>query len=68
MSELCIKMGISFLFSLPLASLLFSVICKASSDNQNAFLFLGDGFDHCLLYNVTTSICSSSGTLSDLIP
>ena len=52
MSELCIKMGISFLFSLPLASLLFSVICKASSDNQNAFLFLGDGFDHCLLYNV----------------
>ena len=32
--ELCIQMGISFLFSLPLASLLFSAICKPSSDNH----------------------------------
>ena len=33
-------------------SLLFSAICKASSDNHFAFLFLGDGLDHFLLYNV----------------
>ena len=42
--ELCVQMGISFLFSLLLASLLFSAICKASSDNHFAFLhffFLG---------------------------
>ena len=35
---------------------LFSAICKASSDKHFAFLhffFLGDGFDHCLLYNIT---------------
>ena len=54
--ELCIQMGISLLFSFPLASLLFSAICKASSDNHFAvfaFPFLGDGLDHCLLYNVT---------------
>ena len=37
---------------LPFASLLFSAICKASSDNHFAFLFLEDGFDHSLLYNV----------------
>ena len=36
--ELCIHMGISFLFSFPVASLLFSAICKASSDNYFAFL------------------------------
>ena len=51
---------------LPLASLLFSAICKAASDSHFAFsifLFLGDGLDHCLLYNVT-SLHSSSGTLS----
>ena len=62
--ELCIQMGISFLFSLPLASLLFSAICKVSSDNHClfAFLFLGDGLDHCLLSQ--TSVHSSSGTLS----
>ena len=39
---------------LPLASLLFSAICRASSDNHFAFLHfcpLGDGIDHCLLYN-----------------
>ena len=41
--------------SLPIASLLFTAICKASSDNPFAFwfLFLGDGLDHCLLYIVT---------------
>ena len=45
-SELGIQMGISFLFSFGIAkaSLLFSAICKASSDNHFAFLhffFLG---------------------------
>ena len=45
-SELCIQVGISFLFSIGIAkaSLLFSAICKASSDNHFAFLhffFLG---------------------------
>ena len=52
--ELCIQVGISFLSPLPLASL-SSDICKTSSDNHFAFfafLFLGDGLDHCLLYNV----------------
>ena len=36
-------------------SLLFTAICKASSDNHFccfAFLFHGDGLDPCLLYNV----------------
>ena len=51
--ELCIQMDISFLFSF--ACLLFSAIYKASWDNHFAFfafLILGDGLDHCLLYNV----------------
>ena len=42
--ELCIQMGISFLFSFAFASLIFTAICKASSDNHFAFLhflFLG---------------------------
>ena len=53
--ELCIQMGISFLFSLLFTSLLFSAICKASSDNHFAFFafIFGNGFDHCLLYNLT---------------
>ena len=37
---------------LPFSSL-FSAICKAFSDNDLRFLFLGDGLDHCPLYNVT---------------
>ena len=39
-----------------LASLLFTAICKASTDTHFAFfafLFHGDGLDPCLLYNVT---------------
>ena len=32
------------------------------------FLFLGDGLDHCLLYNVMNLHPQFSGTLSDLIP
>ena len=42
--ELCIQMLISFLFSLLFASLLFTAICKASSDSHFAFFhffFLG---------------------------
>ena len=56
---------------LPFASLRFTAICKASSDNHFvffAFLFHGDGDDPHLLYNVKTSTHSSSGTLSDLVP
>ena len=37
-------------------SLLFTAICKSSSDSHFAFfafIFLGDGLDPCLLYNVT---------------
>ena len=42
-----------FYFSpLLLAFLLSSAICKSSSDKHFAFLFLGDGLDHCLLYKV----------------
>ena len=36
--ELCVRMGISFLYPLCLACLLFSAICKASSDNHFSFL------------------------------
>ena len=42
--ELCIQMGISFLFSFAFTSLLFTAICKASSDSHFALLhcfFLG---------------------------
>ena len=40
---------------LPLASLLFSSICKASSDNHFSFWHFSYWvlFDHCLLYGVT---------------
>ena len=39
-------------FPLPLDSLLFLAICKASSDYLLAFLLLRDGLDHHLLFNV----------------
>ena len=48
-----VYLSLSFL---PFTSLLFSAVCKASSDScftSSAFLFLGDGFDHFLVYNVT---------------
>src|SRR5574337_37329 len=54
--ELCIQMGISFLFSFAfcfssfhsyLEGLLRQPFCLF------AFIFLGDGLDPCLLYNVT---------------
>ena len=43
--ELCIQMVYLSFFPLPFTSVLFSAICKGSSDNNFAFLFLGDGFD-----------------------
>ena len=54
--ELCIQIGISFHFSFAFlfSYLLFSAICKASSDSHFAFfafLFLGDGHDPCFQYN-----------------
>ena len=64
-------MGISFLFSLPFASLLFSAICKASSDNYFAFLhffFLGMVLITNSCTMLWTCIHSSPGTLSNLIP
>ena len=74
--DCCIQIDIAFLSPLPLASLLFTAICKASSDNHFyfffTFLFLWDGFDHHLLYNVMNlhpqffrhSIRSNSSNLS----
>ena len=56
--------------SLPLASLLSSAICKASSDNHFAFLhflFLGMVLITTSCTVLQTSVHSSSGTLSDLI-
>ena len=55
---------------LPFTSLLFSAICKASSDNHFAFLhffFLGMVLITASCTVSQTSIHSSSGTLSDLI-
>ena len=55
---------------LPLASF-FSTICKASSDNHFAFLhlfFLGMVLITVSCTMSRTSLYSSSGTLSDLIP
>ena len=67
--ELCIQMGMSFLFT----SLLFIAICKASSGSYFAFLhffFLGMVLSPSFLYILTNllSIHSSSGTLSGLVP
>ena len=56
---------------LPLDSLLFSAICKASSDNHLAFLhffFLRMVLIIASCIMSQTSIHSSSGTLSDVIP
>ena len=66
--EICIQMGITFPFSpLPLASLLFSAICKASSDNHFAFLhffFLGMVLVTTSFTMLQTCVHSSPGTLS----
>ena len=56
---------------LPFMSFLFSAICKASSDNYFSFLhffFLGMVLITASCTMSCTSIHSSSGTLSDLIP
>ena len=63
--ELCIQMGISFFPPLPFASLLFTAICKASSDKHFAFLhffFFGKQC-HEPPSTVLWALC-----LSDLIP
>ena len=65
--EFCIQMGISFLFSLLFTSLLFSAICKASSDKHFAFLllfFLGMVLIPASYTMSWTFVRSSSGTLS----
>ena len=54
-----------YLYPLLSASLLSSAVCQASSDNQLlSFLFLCEGFCHCPLSNIWTSVYNSSGTLS----
>ena len=68
--ELCIQTGILFLSPFPFASL-FSSICKVSSDNHFVFLhlfFLGMFLIPASCKMLGTSVSSSSGTLSDLIP
>ena len=53
--ELCMQMGISFLFSFAFSSSSF-LSCLLRLLRKPfclfAFLFLADGLDHCLLYNV----------------
>ena len=69
--ELSIQMGISFLSPLFFTSLLFTAICKASSDSHFAFLhffFLRMVLIPVFCIMSRTSVHSSSGTLSDLIP
>ena len=65
--ELCIQMLISFLFSLLFTSLLFTAICKASSDSHFAFLHFFSMGMVWIPVSCTmswTSIHSSSSTLS----
>ena len=69
--ELCIQMGISFLLPLLFAFLLFTAICKASSDSHFSvlhFFFLGMVLVPASCTMSWTSVHSSSGTLSDLVP
>ena len=68
---LCIQMGISYFSPWPFASLLFSAIYNASSDKHFAFLHFF--FLEIILITASctilqTSIHTSAGTLSDLIP
>ena len=65
-----IQMDIYFFSPLPFSSLLFTDICKSSSDNHFAFLhffFLGMFLTTAFCTMSGTSIHSSSGTLSHLI-
>ena len=60
-----------FFFPLPISSLLFSPICKASSDNHFAFLhffFLGMVLITTSYTMLGTSVHSSSDTRQDLTP
>ena len=69
--ELCIQMGISFLFSFAFCFSPIHSYCKASSDNHFAFLhffFLGMVLITASSTMSCTSVHSSSGTLSDLVP
>ena len=64
--ELCIQMGISFLFSFAFASFLFSTICKASQTTHFALLHCFFGGLVLITASCTMSqtfISSSSGTL-----
>ena len=65
--ELYIQIGISFLFSFDLVSLLFSALCKATSDSHFSplhFFFIGDDLITASCTMSRTSVHSSSGTLS----
>ena len=69
--ELCIQMNISFFPPFLFASLFFTTICKASSNNHFTFLhlfFLGIVLFTASCTMSRTSVHSSSDTLSDLIP
>ena len=64
--ELCIQIGVSFLFSFAF-TFLFTAICKTSSDSHFAFLdffFLGMVLIPVSYTMSRTSVRSSSGTLS----
>jgi len=60
-------MGISFLFSFPLASLFFSAICKASSDNNFAFLHFFFLNRH-LAGGTTAESGNAAGIPADTVP
>ena len=65
--EFCIKMDIYFLFCFAFHFLLFTAICKASSDSHFAFFhffFLGMVLIPVSCTMSQTSVHSSSGTLS----
>ena len=62
--ELCIRMGISFLFFITFCSSSFSGICKALSDNHFAFCISGMVLITASCRILWTCIHSSSGTLS----
>ena len=60
--ELCIQMGISFLFSLLFTSLLFTAICKASSDSHFAFWhFFSGGLKGCCYPQKDAGFLASRG-------
>ena len=64
--ELCIQMVILLLSSLPFTLSYSQLFVRPLRQPFCffAFLFLGDGLDPCLLYNVMNLYPSSSGTLS----